>query len=83
MKFFLMFMQLAPHIITLVKQTEELIPVPGKGKEKLELVLNTVNAGVQGSAEVASAVAGHDLNAAVTTIVNAAVATAKAAGAFK
>lgn len=83
MKFFLMFMQMAPSIIGIVKQVEDLVPAKGKGKEKLDLVLNTVNTAAAGSAEVAAAVEGHDLQGAVTSLVNATVATANAAGVFK
>mgnify|MGYP001613572772 CR=1 FL=1 len=83
MRFFLMFLQLAPHIIDLVKKVEELIPEPGKGKEKLDLVLTTVNTAVAGSTEVAAAVAGHDLEGSVKALVATTVATANATGAFK
>lgn len=83
MKFFLMFLQMAPSIIAMVKQVEDLIPVAGKGKEKLDLILNTVNAGVAGSADTAAAIQGHDLNAAVTALVNTTVTVANATGVFK
>jgi len=83
MKFFLMFMQLAPTIIDLVKKVEELIPGPGKGQEKLDLVLNTVNTATAGSTEVAAAIAGHDLTGSIKALVATTVATANAAGVFK
>lgn len=82
MKFFVMFLKMAPAIIGLVKQVEDIIPGAGQGKQKLDLVLKTVNTGVAASADVAAAVDGHDINAVVTSLVNGTVSTMKAAGVF-
>lgn len=83
MSFFLMLMQLIPSIIKIVREIEAAIPAKGKGAEKLDLVLNTVNAAAEGATDVAKAVGSRDLNGAVTKIVNATVSTMNATGAFK
>lgn len=82
MNFFKLLMQLIPVIVQLVQQVETALPGKGQGAQKLNLVLNTVNAAAQAAPEVASAIQGHDLNAAVTGIVNATVSTLNAAGAL-
>ena len=77
-----MFLQMAPALIGMVRQIETVLPGPKQGNAKLALVLNTVQTAAQGSTEVASAIEGRDLNAAVTGVVNATVATLNAAGVF-
>jgi hypothetical protein len=83
MSFFLAFLKLAPAVIALVKQVEEAIPGNGKGRAKLDVVLHTVNTAVAASPDVAAAVSGHDLDGAVTALVNGTVSTLNAAGVFK
>lgn len=82
MKFFLMMLQMIPAIIALVRQIETVMPGKGLGPAKLDLVLNTVGAAAQGSSEVAAALEGKDMKAAVTGIVNTTVSTLNAAGVF-
>jgi len=36
-------LRILPHIIGAVKAAETLIPIPGKGKEKLDIILGVVN----------------------------------------
>lgn len=82
MSFFILLMQMIPSIIGIVKQVETAIPGAGHGPQKLDLVLNTVNTAAMASQPVATAIQGHDLNGAITGIVNATVATMNATGAF-
>lgn len=82
MNFFLMIVQMIPAIIRTVKEVETILPGQGKGAHKLNLVLNTVNAAAQASPAVVNAIGSHDLGAAVTSVINAAVATLNAAGAM-
>lgn len=83
MQFFIMLMQLIPSIIKIVREIEAAIPGKGQGAAKLDLVLNTVNAAAEGSAEVANVIKGNDLIGRVTKIVNLAVSTFNMTGAFK
>lgn len=83
MKFFLLLLQMIPAIIGIVRQIETAIPAKGKGAAKLDLVLKTVNTAAQASSETVAAIQGNDLNSAVTSIVNATVATMNNVGAFK
>ena len=74
-----MLMQILLSIVSLVKQAETTIG-PGHGPAKLNLVLNTVNAAAAAAPAVARAIEGHDLNGAVTSIVNATVNVLNSAG---
>lgn len=83
MQKFLMLLQMIPAIIAIVKQVEQAIPGQGRGKEKLDVVLNTVNAAAAASPQVVSSIENKDMAGAVTGITNAVVATLNAAGALK
>ncbi len=78
MKLFLAFLQMVPAIIQLVQQVEAAIPAKGKGPEKLNLVLSTVQAAAGAAPQVAALIPPSDLAVAVTNIVNATVATLNA-----
>ena len=82
MGFFLVLMEILPSLIGLVKQAETTIGT-GNGPAKLNLVLNTVNAAVSAVPVVAKTIEGHDLNGAVTSIVNATVNVLNSAGLLK
>lgn len=82
MGFFLVLIKMLPAIIEVIKKVEEVIPEKGKGPMKLDLILNTVNAAANASPEIAASVEGHDLNGALTSMVNATVNTLNAAGVF-
>ena len=83
MKFFLLLLHMIPTIIDMVKMIEKAIPDKGKGPEKLNLVLTTIDTAAKASTEAAAAIQGHDLNAAVTAIVGATVSTMNAVGKFQ
>lgn len=83
MQFFILIMSLVPSIIKIVREIEAAIPQKGQGGAKLELVLDTINAAAEGSADVAKVIEGHDLNGAVTKIVNKTVKKMNETGAFK
>ncbi len=74
-----MILQMIPAVIGIVKQVEDAIPGQGKGKQKLDLVLNTVNTAATASPAIVDALKGHDVPTTVTSIVNATVATMNAA----
>jgi hypothetical protein len=68
-----------PSIIGTVQQAEQTIVGQGKGPDKLNLVLSTVNAALSAVPEVEQSFVGHDLNGTVTAIVNSAVSAINAA----
>lgn len=82
MGFFLVLIKMLPAIIEVIKKVEEVIPDKGKGPMKLDLVLNTVNAAANASPEIAASIEGHDLDGALTSMVNATVSTLNNAGVF-
>lgn len=57
MKTFLQVMGMLPGIVAAVKQAEDLIPLSGQGKAKLDFTLGVISDTVDGAAEVLPAVA--------------------------
>jgi len=78
-----MILQMLPTIIDLVRQVETLIPGPKQEAKKLNFVLTTVNAAAAAAPEAQAALAGHDLSALVTSVVNPTVSALNDVGVFK
>lgn len=80
MKKFLLFLQMVPAIIETVLAVERTINGPGKGPEKLTVVLETVKAATETVPEIQKSFEAGELEAGVTGIVNGAVKAMNAAG---
>lgn len=78
----LMWLQLVPAIIGIVREIEKAIPQRGKGAEKLNMVLDVVDVAVAAAPEVAGAIEAKDVRGTVTKIVNATVGVMNKTGAF-
>ena len=53
MNTFLMILKIFPLVLSAVKVVEEAIPLPGQGKQKLDLVLDVIKSGFDASADLA------------------------------
>ena len=62
-------LKLLPLVLTVVRTVEDAIPLPGQGKKKLDLVLDTIKTVYDGSAELAKDFSWDKLVAIVVPMV--------------
>lgn len=74
MKAFLQVMSMLPGIVAAVKQAEDMIPLPGQGKAKLDFIIGVISDTVDGAAEILPV---------VQKIVSRVVELANATGVFQ
>lgn len=82
MKSLLAILALIPELIRLVKSIEKEIPVSGAGKQKLDLVLSSVQTIYESSADLSKSIPWEDLERIVTAIVGKVVALLNQLGLF-
>ncbi|MBM3748947.1 MAG: hypothetical protein FJW34_24530 [Acidobacteria bacterium] len=63
-------LRLFPLVLTVVRAVEEAIPLPGQGKKKLDLVLDTIKTVYEGSSELAREFTFEGLVAIVVPMVS-------------
>jgi hypothetical protein len=66
---FLTILKLFPVILGAVKAVEDAIPLPGRGKKKLDMVLNVVQLAYEGSAELSQSFSWDKLVAVVVPMI--------------
>ena len=76
-------LRLLPLVIDAVKAVEAAIPLPGKGHEKLDLVLNVIKSAYDASASLAKEFSFEKLVTLVVPMINQIVALHNALGLFQ
>jgi len=79
----LFWFSLIPAILETIQKVEALIPLPGVGKTKLDLILGMVHAIYDAEQAIQSAVPWTTLEKAVTLAAGTVVAVLKSLGLFK
>ena len=69
MNTFLIVLKLAPLILGIVRSVEDAIPLPGQGKQKLDLVLDILKTAYEGSSSLAAEFSWEKLVAIVVPMV--------------
>jgi hypothetical protein len=82
MKTLLAALKLLPVVLDAVRAVEAAIPLPGQGKKKLELILETIKTVYDGSSELAKEFSWDRLVALVVPMINQIVALHNALGLF-
>lgn len=76
-------LQLFPTILSAITAVENVVPIPGQGKAKLDLILGIVKTAYDGAAGLEKSFAWDKLAGLVTTIVGQVVGFLNAVGVFK
>ena len=79
----LIILQLFPLVLAAVQAVEAAIPMPGEGKQKLDLVLDVVKSGFDASAGLAKQFSWEALVGVVVPMIAKIVALHNALGLFK
>jgi hypothetical protein len=79
----LLILQIFPLVLSAVKAVEEAIPLPGQGKQKLDLVLDVIKSAYDASTELTSAFSWQKLVSLVVPMIDKIVALNNALGLFK
>ena len=83
MNTFLIILKLAPLILSIVRSVEDAIPLPGQGKQKLDLVLDILKTAYEGSSSLAADFSWDKLVAIVVPMVGKIVDLHNALGLFQ
>ena len=79
----LIVLRIFPLILGAVKAVEEAIPLPGQGKQKLDLVLDVIKSAYDASTDLASSFSWQKLVALVVPMISQIVALHNALGLFQ
>ena len=83
MNTFLIILKLFPLILSIVRSVEDAIPLPGEGKQKLDLVLDILKTAYEGSNSLAAEFSWDKLVAIVVPMVGKIVDLHNALGLFQ
>jgi len=83
MNTFLIILKLFPLILSIVRSVEDAIPLPGQGKQKLDLVLDILKTAYEGSSSLAADFSWDKLVAIVVPMVGKIVDLHNALGLFQ
>ena len=83
MNTFLIILRLFPLILSIVRSVEDAIPLPGQGKQKLDLVLDILKTAYEGSSSLAADFSWDKLVAIVVPMVGKIVDLHNALGLFQ
>jgi len=83
MNTFLIILKLFPLILSIVRSVEDAIPLPGQGKQKLDLVLDILKTAYEGSSSLAAGFTWDKLVAIVVPMVGKIVDLHNALGLFQ
>jgi len=83
MNTFLIILKLFPLILSIVRSVEDAIPLPGQGKQKLDLVLDILKTAYEGSNSLAADFSWDKLVAIVVPMVGKIVDLHNALGLFQ
>lgn len=83
MNTFLIILKLFPLILSIVRSVEDAIPLPGQGKQKLDLVLDILKTAYEGSNSLAADFSWDKLVAVVVPMVGKIVDLHNALGLFQ
>jgi hypothetical protein len=76
-------LKLLPLLLAAVKAVEEAIPLPGQGKQKLDLVLDVIKSAYDASTDLASSFSWQKLVGLVVPMISQIVALHNALGLFQ
>jgi hypothetical protein len=79
----LIILKLFPLVLAAVKAVEEAIPLPGQGKQKLDLVLDVIKSAYDAGSDLSASFSWEKLVALVVPMINQIVALHNALGLFQ
>ncbi|MBZ5618940.1 MAG: hypothetical protein LAQ69_09485 [Acidobacteriia bacterium] len=83
MNILLIILKLFPLLLSAIKAVEEAIPLPGQGKQKLDLVLGVIKSAYDAGTDLSASFSWEKLLTVVVPMINQIVALHNALGLFQ